>query len=185
MSRQISGVAASTFLAAAPVGAAYAHPFALPQPAGAAAGAFLAVIEIPAGGFTRYEVDEESGFVFSDRRQASPAVYPAGATAARRCALDALILTRAPITTGAPIRARAIGILHGVEGGEEGDKIIAVPASDIEPEWDSVATIDDLPEADRQRVEAFLRVYEDLPAGRKVVELSGFGGAFAASAAAN
>ncbi|MER8563564.1 inorganic diphosphatase [Mesorhizobium sp. M0578] len=91
--------------------------------------------------------------------------------------LDALVFTREPVVPGALIKVRAIGVLNMVDGGETDDKIIAVPATDIDPQYDGIKTIDDLPAIERQRIEAFFRVYKQLPEGRKVVELNGFGGA--------
>src|SRR5690606_36927997 len=90
--------------------------------------------------------------------------------------LDALVFTREPIVPGALIKVRAIGVLHMIDGGEEDDKIIAVPASDIDPTYDEIRSIDDLPAIERERVEAFFRVYKQLPEGRKVVELNGYSG---------
>jgi DNA polymerase-3 subunit epsilon len=66
--------------------------------------------------------------------------------------------------------------------GEQDDKLIAVPSSSVDPYYDRVAGIDDLPEIERQRIEAFFRVYKQLPAGRKPVELGGFRGAEVAGA---
>ena len=40
-----------------------------------------------------------------------------------------------------------------------------------------IRDITDLPEIERQRIEAFFRVYKQLPEGRKLVELSGYDGA--------
>ncbi len=61
-----------------------------------------------------------------------------------------------------------------VDGGEKDDKIIAVPASKIDPTYDDIKTISDLPKIEQQRLEAFFRVYKELPEGRKKVELAGF-----------
>lgn len=166
---------------ALPAAAEYVHPFAYPQPTEGSD--FLTVIEIPAGSFTKYEIDEDTGAVFVDRYQSMPVVYPANygsipsSLAGDGDPLDGLILTREPIVPGAVIKTRAIGILHMIDGGEEDHKIIAVPASDIDPTYDDITTIDDLPAIERQRIEAFFRVYKQLPEGRKVVELNGFSGA--------
>ncbi len=65
-------------------------------------------------------------------------------------------------------------------GGEKDDKIIAVPASKIDPTYDDIKTISDLPKIEQQRLEAFFRVYKELPEGRKKVELAGFNDAAAA-----
>ena len=177
----------SALLASAlPAAAEYVHPFAYPQPTEGSD--FLTVIEIPAGSFTKYEIDEDTGAVFVDRYQSMPVVYPANygsipsSLAGDGDPLDGLILTREPIVPGAVIKTRAIGILHMIDGGEEDHKIIAVPASDIDPTYDDITTIDDLPAIERQRIEAFFRVYKQLPEGRKVVELNGFSGANEAQA---
>lgn len=162
------------------------HPFAYPQPEDTSE--FFAVIEIPAGSFTKYEIDEEHGYVLVDRYQSMPVVYPANygsipsSLAGDGDPLDGLIFTREPIVPGAVIKVRAIGLLHMIDGGEEDSKIIAVPASHIDPTYDEIRNIEDLPEMERQRIEAFFRVYKDLPEGGKAVELSGFSGAEEANA---
>ena len=71
-------------------------------------------------------------------------------------------------------------VLKMVDGGEKDDKIIAVPASKIDPTYDDIKTISDLPKIEQQRLEAFFRVYKELPEGRKKVELAGFNDAAAA-----
>lgn len=160
--------------------AEFVNPFAFPQPEDSSE--FYTVVEIPAGSFTKYEIDADNGHIIVDRYQSMPVVYPANygsipsSLAGDGDPLDALVFTREPIVPGAFIKVRAIGVLHMIDGGEEDSKIIAVPASDIDPTYDDIRNIDDLPEIERQRVEAFFRVYKQLPEGRKVVELNGFSG---------
>lgn len=173
--------ALSLALLATPALAQMQHPFTYPQPEDASE--FFTVIEIPAGSFTKYELDAEHGYVLVDRFQSMPVVYPANygslpsTLAGDGDPLDGLVFTREPIVPGAVIKVRAIGVLHMIDGGEEDSKIIAVPASDIDPTYDDIRNIEDLPEIERQRIEAFFRVYKQLPEGRKLVELNGFGGA--------
>ncbi|MMZ68541.1 Inorganic pyrophosphatase [compost metagenome] len=81
---------------------------------------------------------------------------------------------------GTLIKLRAIGVLKMVDGGEKDDKIVAVPASKIDPTYDDIKELSDLPKIEVQRLEAFFRVYKELPEGRKKVELSGFNDAAAA-----
>ncbi len=81
---------------------------------------------------------------------------------------------------GTLIKLRPIGVLKMIDGGEKDDKIIAVPASKIDPTYDDIQTITDLPKIEQQRLEAFFRVYKELPEGRKKVELAGFNDAAAA-----
>lgn len=164
-------------------GAAHAdmpHPYTYPQPEDTTE--FFTVIEIPQGSFTKYEIDKDTGYVLVDRFQSMPVVYPANygsipsSLAGDGDPLDGIIYSREPIVPGAVIKVRAIGVLNMIDGGEEDSKIIAVPASDIDPFYDGMQDIADLPEIERQRLEAFFRVYKQLPEGRKVVELSGFSG---------
>ncbi len=158
--------------------AEYVNPFHYPQPEDPAE--FFTVIEIPAGSFTKYEIDAENGHIFVDRYQSMPVVYPANygsipsSLGGDGDPLDALVFTREPVVPGAMIKVRAIGVLKMIDGGEEDDKIIAVPTTDIDPTYDAIRTIADLPEIERQRMESFFRVYKQLPEGRKEVVLNGF-----------
>lgn len=163
----------------------YVSPFAYPQPEDSKE--FFTVIEIPAGSFTKYEIDAETGHVIVDRYQSMPVVYPANygsipsSLGGDGDPLDAIVYTREPIVPGAMIKVRAIGMLNMIDGGEVDDKIVAVPTSDIDPTYDNIQALEDLPEIERQRLEAFFRVYKQLPEGRKTVELKGFEDAAAAS----
>ncbi|MFD2239220.1 inorganic diphosphatase [Aureimonas populi] len=156
----------------------FVAPYAYPQPE--EGGEFNVVIEIPAGSFTKYEIDPDNGHVIVDRFQSMPVVYPANygsipsSLAGDGDPLDAVVYTREPIVPGAIIRARAIGILKMIDGGEEDDKVVAVPVSDVDPQYDAIAELADMPAVELERLEAFFRVYKDLPAGRKRVELNGY-----------
>jgi inorganic pyrophosphatase len=75
---------------------------------------------------------------------------------------------------------RPIGILKMIDGGEVDDKIVAVPISKLDPTYDNIKTVDDLPEIERARIEQFFAVYKKLPDGRKVVEMKGYDGVNAA-----
>lgn len=178
MIRPTAAFAALACVLAATAQAQGLHPFAIPQPENGTD--FLSVIEIPAGSFTKYEIHAEHGYILVDRYQSMPVVYPGNygtipsTLAGDGDPLDVLVITREPIVPGAVILSRAIGVLKMIDGGESDDKIIAVPASDIDPTYDNVQTIEDLPPIERQRIEAFFRVYKDLPEGRKTVELDGF-----------
>jgi inorganic pyrophosphatase len=67
-----------------------------------------------------------------------------------------------------------------IDGGDIDDKIVAVPISKLDPTYDEIKTIDDLPAIERLRIEQFFAVYKKLPDGRKVVEMKGFDGVNAA-----
>jgi len=162
------------------------HPFLAAQPKEAPEEANLAV-EIPAGSFTKYEIKED-GLVHVDRFQSMPVAYPANYGSMPRTLagdndpLDALVLTREPLHPGVIVRFRPIGYLKMVDKGEHDEKVIGVPTDKIDPTYASIRDLQDLPLIERQRIEAFFRVYKDLPEGRNPVELSGWGNAAEAKA---
>lgn len=162
------------------------HPFLAAQPKEAPEEANLAV-EIPAGSFTKYEIKED-GLVHVDRFQSMPVAYPANYGSMPRTLagdndpLDALVLTREPLHPGVIVRFRPIGYLKMVDKGEHDEKVIGVPTDKIDPTYANIRVLQDLPLIERQRIEAFFRVYKDLPEGRNPVELSGWGNAAEAKA---
>ena len=141
---------------------------------------FYAVTEIPAGGIIKYETDAKTGFIVADRFQSMPVAYPANYGSLTQSLggvndpLDVIFYTRAPLQPGTLIKLRAIGVLKMIDGGEVDDKIVAVPTSKIDPTRDDVKSMSDLPKIEQERLEAFFRVYKQLPDGRKKVELKGF-----------
>ena len=162
------------------------HPFQAAQPQQAPDEVLLAV-EIPAGSFTKYEINEE-GLLFVDRFQSMPVVYPANYGSMPRTLagdgdpLDALVLTREPLHPGVLVRFRPIGVLRMLDKDERDEKIVGVPVDKVDPTYARIRDLADLPEIERQRIEAFFRIYKDLPEGRNPVELSGWGDAAEAKA---
>ncbi|MDI9276949.1 inorganic diphosphatase [Pantoea sp. EABMAA-21] len=141
---------------------------------------FYAVTEIPAGGMIKYETDAKTGFIVADRFQSMPVAYPANYGSLTQSLggdgdpLDVIFYTRAPLQPGTLIKLRPIGVLKMIDGGEVDDKIVAVPTSKIDPTYDDIKEMKDLPKMEQERLEAFFRVYKQLPDGRKKVELNGF-----------
>jgi inorganic pyrophosphatase len=162
------------------------HPFHAAQAKDAPESVVLAV-EIPAGSFTKYEINDE-GLVFVDRFQSMPVAYPANYGSLPRTLagdgdpLDALVLTREALHPGVLIRFRPVGVLRMEDDGEADQKIIGVPTDKIDPTYAGIRDLADLPQAERDRIEAFFRVYKDLPKGRNPVRLSGYGDAAEAKA---
>lgn len=157
------------------------HPFLAAQPKNAPDEVHLAV-EIPAGSFTKYEIKDD-GLVHVDRFQSMPVAYPANYGSMPRTLagdndpLDALVLTREPLHPGVIVRFRPIGYLKMVDKGEHDEKIIGVPTDKVDPTYADIRDLSDLPAIERQRIEAFFRVYKDLPEGRNPVQLNGWGNA--------
>lgn len=157
------------------------HPLHAAQPENAPAEVLLAV-EIPAGGITKYEIGKD-GLIYVDRFQQMPVAYPANYGSMPRTLagdgdpLDALVFTREALHPGTLVRFRPIGVLRMRDGGAADEKILGVPTDKLDPTYSAIRDIGDLPAIERQRIEAFFRVYKDLPEGRKTVELAGFGDA--------
>ena len=162
------------------------HPFLAAQPNNAPEEALLTV-EIPAGSSTKYEINED-GLVFVDRFQSMPVAYPANYGSMPRTLagdgdpLDALVLTREPLHPGVLIKFRPIGVLRMTDDGEGDQKIIGVPTDKIDPTYAGIRDLGDLPAIELQRIEAFFRIYKDLPTGRNPVKLDGYGDAAEARA---
>ena len=162
------------------------HPFLASQSAKAPEEVLLAV-EIPAGSSIKYEINEQ-GLLFVDRFQSMPVAYPANYGSMPRTLagdgdpLDALVLTRQPLHPGVLVGFRPIGVLRMVDKGEQDQKVIGVPTDKIDPTYAGIRDLADLPAIERQRIEAFFRVYKDLPEGRNPVQLNGWGDAAEARA---
>jgi inorganic pyrophosphatase len=180
----LSAAFATAMLFAVPSSAEFVNPIDFPQSGDPTD--VQVIIEIPAGSFTKYELDAKTGHIFVDRFQSMPVVYPTNYGSIPSTVgpdgdpLDALVITRQPVYPGALIRVRPIGIMKMIDGGDIDDKIVAVPISKLDPTYDEIKTIDDLPAIERSRIEQFFAVYKKLPDGRKVVEMKGFDGVNAA-----
>lgn len=133
-----------------------------------------AVIEISRGSRAKYELDKESGMLRLDRVIYSSVYYPAnyGFIPRTYCddkdPLDILVLSRIDVKPLSIMRAKPIGVMHMIDGGEKDDKIIAVCPDDM-----SVAHLNDLgdlPDYRLREIEAFFHDYKKLEHKDVVVE---------------
>lgn len=103
------------------------------------------IIEIPKASRAKYELDKESGMLKLDRVLYSSMYYPAnyGFIPRTYCddgdPLDILVLSNITIQPLCIVRAKVIGVMQMLDGGEADDKIIAMAADDI-----SVSHINDI-----------------------------------------
>lgn len=178
----VAGLVAVLVIASIPAIAARAqrvvHPFLVAQPGSVPDQAHL-VIEIPAGSAIKYEIGDD-GLPHVDRFLSMAMVYPANYGSMPRTLagdgdpLDALVLTRMPLHPATVIRFRPIGYLRMTDRGESDEKVIGVPADDIDGTYAAIRDIGDLPQMERARIEAFFRVYKALPEGGNTVALDGY-----------
>ncbi len=127
-----------------------------------------ALIEIPYGSNVKYEVDKESGAIFVDRVLYSAMFYPANygfvpnTLAADGDPADILVLNEYPLQAGSVIKCRLIGVLIMEDESGMDEKLLAVPVSKVDPRYDEIKDIDDLPKATLEKIKNFFETYKML-----------------------
>jgi inorganic pyrophosphatase len=124
--------------------------------------AFTAVVEIPLGSSSKYELDKASGLLRLDRVLHSAVHYPANygfipqTLADDGDPLDVLILSSDPVYPMTLLTARPIGLMTMMDQDELDYKIIAVGITD--PEYNTYHDVHELP---RHRLAVIRRFFED------------------------
>ncbi|HJL16298.1 MAG TPA: inorganic diphosphatase [Sandaracinaceae bacterium LLY-WYZ-13_1] len=156
------------------------HPWHdLPNPFAEIDEGFNVVIEIPKGSRVKYELDKPSGLLRVDRMLYSAVHYPAnyGFLPRSYCddedPLDVLVLGNEPVHPLSMMRARAIGVMHMEDQGQQDDKIIAVHVHD--PAFEEYRDIDQLPKHTMREIQRFFKDYKTLE--NKVVTVEEMAGA--------
>ena len=127
-----------------------------------------ALIEIPYGSNIKYEVDKDSGAVVVDRVLYSSVYYPANygfvpnTLADDGDPADILVLGEYPLQAGSVIKCRLIGVLVMEDEAGMDEKLVAVPVSKIDPTFDEVNSLDDLPKAQLNKIKNFFETYKIL-----------------------
>ena len=125
-----------------------------------------AIIEVPKGSQIKYELDKKSGLVKIDRVLYSAVHYPAnyGFIPQSFCddndPLDILVLGQVSVAPLSIMRAKPIGVMKMIDGGEADDKIIAVHQDD--PEYAHYNHIDQLPPHTLKMLRQFFEDYKIL-----------------------
>ena len=135
---------------------------------------FPAIIEVPKGSKTKYELDKATGMIRVDRILYSSVQYPANygfiprTYCEDRDPLDVLVLGQEPVAPLSIMRAKPIGLMKMIDHGEADDKIIAVHADD--PEYAHYELMDELPPHRMMEVKRFFEDYKELEDKKVVVE---------------
>lgn len=138
------------------------------------------VIEIPTGSNHKIEWDRERATFMLDRVEPMAFAKPCNYGFIPQTIdedgdeLDVLMITDQPLTTGIWTKARILGVMKFIDGGEVDDKIICVPADDRH-NGDLYQTLDDIPAHTLKQIEFHFSHYKDLkkPGTTEVVAFEG------------
>lgn len=135
-----------------------------------------ALIEIPQGSRSKYEVDKTTGLLKLDRVIYSSFQYPINygfiphTLGQDGDPLDILVLCSQPIQTLCLVEANVIGNMQMIDNGQIDDKIIAVAAKD--PSVNHISRMEDLPTHFLLELKNFFEQYKVLE--NKKVEIDNF-----------
>jgi inorganic pyrophosphatase len=132
------------------------------------------VIEIPMNSGVKYELDKESGVLVVDRILYTSMVYPfnygfiPGTLEEDGDPVDILVVSYDSLVPGSVIKARPVGVLETEDEKGRDAKIVAVPSEKIDPRFQGIRDVNDIPEVVRQRIEHFFQHYKELEKGKWV-----------------
>lgn len=127
---------------------------------------FVAVIEIPKGYRTKYELDKETGFLIMDRILHTSTHYPANYGFIPRTytedndPLDVLVLCAEELNPLCLVQCYPIGVITMEDSGQKDEKIIAIPFGD--PNYNQYRSITELPAHISKEMSHFFSVYKTL-----------------------
>ena len=134
----------------------------------------LCFVEIPKGSRNKYEWDPKSGAIMLDRFLFSSMVYPTDyGFIPDTCALDgdpldAMVCVSEPTFPGCVIPVKVIALFRMKDDKGIDDKVLCVPLQD--PAWNTLETLDDLPNQLRDEIAHFFSVYKDLEQKKVTVD---------------
>ncbi|RUM64925.1 MAG: inorganic diphosphatase [Sulfurimonas sp.] len=127
-----------------------------------------AIIEIPCGSNIKYEVEKESGALVLDRVMHSAMYYPANYGFVNQTLsqdgdpADIMILTEYPMQAGSVVNCRLVGVLIMEDESGIDEKLLAVPTSKIDPTFDEMNDLDDVPAHTLAKIKNFFETYKML-----------------------
>jgi inorganic pyrophosphatase len=114
----------------------------------------------------KYEFDKEAGALFVDRFMQVSMSYPCNygfiphTLSDDGDPVDVLVIAQHPISHGAIVTVRPVGVLMMEDESGMDEKILAVPISKLDPTFDSIKDINDVPDMLKQRINHFFEHYK-------------------------
>lgn len=143
-------------------------------------------VEIPQDSGIKYELDRDSGVMFVDRFLYTAYKYPfnygfiPGTMAEDGDPVDVLVLSGMSVHPGIVIPCVPVAMLEMED--EEGidTKILAVPTAKVDPLYGVWKSVDDVPDAIKNKIKNFFEHYKELEPGKwvKIKEWKGQEAAF-------
>lgn len=125
-----------------------------------------AIVEIPKGRRSKFEVDKKTGLIKLDRYLYCSSHYPGDygfipqTLAEDGDALDILVMINEPTFSGCLIETRVIGLFRMIDRGANDYKILGVPNTD--PLFEEIQDLADAPPNYLREVEHFFSTYKQL-----------------------
>jgi inorganic pyrophosphatase len=132
------------------------------------------VVEIPRGSNVKYEIDDETGALFVDRKLFTAMFYPCNYGFVPQTRekdgdpVDVLVLGNDPVVPSSVIRANPVGVLITADEEGEDSKIVAVPISKVDPSFADVKDIETVPKHILDQIRHFFEHYKELEKGKYV-----------------
>jgi inorganic pyrophosphatase len=136
----------------------------------------ICLVEIPKGSRNKYEYDHDMDVIKLDRFLFSSMVYPTDygfipeTLGQDGDPLDAMVLVSEPTFPGCVIDVKAIALFRMEDDKGIDDKVLCVPLTD--PAWNTLETLEDVPNQLRDEIAHFFSVYKDLE--QKKVNVDGW-----------
>jgi inorganic pyrophosphatase len=137
--------------------------------------AFNVIIEISMNDNpVKYEFDKEVGALMVDRFMQVSMSYPCNygfiphSLSQDGDPADVLVITQYPVISGAIIKVKPVGVLIMEDESGMDEKILAVPASEIDVTFENIKDIEDVPQMIKDRINHFFEHYKKLEKGKWV-----------------
>jgi len=127
---------------------------------------FFCIVEIPKGSRNKYEWDHERDALVLDRFLFSSVVYPTDygfvpdTLSEDGDPLDVMVCVSEPTFPGCMIEVKPIALFRMEDDKGLDDKILCVPLHD--PGWNTLETLDDLPDQLQNEIAHFFSIYKNL-----------------------